>query len=97
MNSRRRTRDAGLLSGRAQPPYVEIFTVFFVRRSREQNLEQPARVLLELASFGRGVSVAKDQKINLVGRIAALLKLDQRTWRCDLRSVNEHVLGINNR
>src|SRR5882724_5359549 len=81
MNSSRGPRDPGLFSSRTQRPHVEISSPLLVWRGREQNLEQPARVLLELTSLGGRVAVAQDQEVNFVSRIAALVYFDQGAWR----------------
>ena len=61
----------------------------------EEDLHQPARVGLELAALGRGVAVAEDQEVDLVGRVARALQRDERRRPTGgARAVDEHVVGI---
>src|SRR5207249_7501101 len=75
-----------------RPPPFPYTTLF---RSRKEHRGEPPRVALELRPLGRGIAVAENQQVELVGRIPALVNLDDRPCggRCS-GSVDELVGGI---
>ena len=53
-------------AGGQSGPNVEAPAVLFERRSREEHFRQSARICFKLLRFGGRVTVAKNQKIDLV-------------------------------
>jgi len=93
----RRPRDPRLRRGRAEPPDVEVVAPFAERLDLEQDPHQPARVPFALAALGRGVAVAEDQEVELLGRLARALESDQLAGRRRRRRVDQQVVGIDHR
>ena len=63
-------------------------------RGVEEDLQHAVRVFLELRRFGRRVTVAEDKKIDVRGRVAGILQLEQRRgWLAD-GAVDELVVRV---
>src|SRR5690606_28699062 len=74
-----RTRNARLDCCRNYAPDVEVGPALFEGGRGKQRVDQPTSVLLEFATLCLGVSIAQNQQIDLVGRIAVHFELQDRT------------------
>ena len=84
INAGRRSGDSTLERRRTKRPDVEVLSVFFERRSREQNFGQTASVTLKLPQLACRVAVAKYQKVYLRRWIAHALNGNQSGRRLGL-------------